>query len=385
MAEGSDIVGAKNVVICLDGTGNQFREHNSNVVKLFRVLRRDPTAQVAYYDPGVGTLASPDYKTPVAKKLNKALGLAFGRGLTRNVEEAYSFLMEQYHEGDNILLFGFSRGAYTARVLAGFIHCCGLLEKGCQNLIPYAMNLYKAAGKLDFKVLGKFKATYGRKCDVEIHFLGLWDTVSTFGWVYDPISLPYTTNNKSVTTVRHALAIDERRVFFRPKHWGTEVACDTREVWFAGVHSDIGGGYPEEESGLAKIALKWMIEEACNCGLLVDNDNYQQYVLGTHEGKPYKDYAGPCHLGQMHRSLKGPWWGVEFLPQRVWRPEEKRRRWQFLPRPARRRVIAPGSTLHYTVLKRMEEGEYQPANLPPADEVLDRFEIDGSPENDGSS
>ena len=76
-------MGAKNIVICLDGTGNQFKEHNSNVVKLFRVLRRDPEKQVAYYDPGVGTLADPDYKMPTTKKLNKALGLAFGRGLEK--------------------------------------------------------------------------------------------------------------------------------------------------------------------------------------------------------------------------------------------------------------------------------------------------------------
>ena len=121
----------KNVVICLDGTGNQFKEANSNVVKLFRVLQRDPRVQVAYYDPGVGTLADPDYKTPVAKKLNKAFGLAFGRGLTRNLEEAYAYLMDQYEADDRIFLFGFSRGAYTARALAGFIHSCGLLEKGC--------------------------------------------------------------------------------------------------------------------------------------------------------------------------------------------------------------------------------------------------------------
>ena len=230
----------KNVVICLDGTGNQFNEDNSNVVKLFRVIQRD-ASQIAYYDPGVGTLADPDFKTPIGKKFSKLLGLGFGRGLTRNVEQAYSFLMDHYEQGDRLFLFGFSRGAYTARVLAGFLHSCGLLEPGCQNLIPYAMKLYKA-NKVDFKILHKFRSTYGR--EVDIHFLGLWDSVSTTGWVYNPVFLPYTTNNKSVQAVRHALAIDERRSFFKDMRWGEKFrdAQDIKEVWFAGVHSDVGGG-----------------------------------------------------------------------------------------------------------------------------------------------
>jgi len=94
--------GGKNIVLCLDGTGNQFKEENSNVVTLFRVLQRDPHVQVAYYDPGVGTLAAPDYKTPVAKKLTKAFGLAFGWGLTRKLAAAYSYLMEQYEPNETL-------------------------------------------------------------------------------------------------------------------------------------------------------------------------------------------------------------------------------------------------------------------------------------------
>ena len=115
--------------------------------------------QVAYYDAGVGTLADPRLKTPVAKRINKYLGMAFGRGLIRNVTEAYSYLMEYYEPGDHLFLFGFSRGAYTARVLAGLIHGCGLLEKGCQNLIPYALKLYTSE-KPDFAVL----ASFGLRC-----------------------------------------------------------------------------------------------------------------------------------------------------------------------------------------------------------------------------
>ncbi len=364
----------KNVVICLDGTGNQFKEENSNVVKLFRVLERNPQEQVAYYDPGVGTLADPSYKTPVTKKINKALGLGFGLGLTRNIEQAYSYLMEQYEENDRIFLFGFSRGAYTARALAGFIHSCGLLEKGCQNLIPYAMKLHKTR-KVDFKLLQKFKSTYGRTC--KIHFLGLWDSVSTFGWIYDPVFLPYTTNNKSVQAVRHALAIDERRAFYQQLHWGDEYQAhqDIKEVWFAGVHSDIGGGYPEDESGLAKITLKWMIDEACNekFGLIFNDKRYDRYVLGK---KSNGKYIGPDDSAEAHKSLKGAWWLVQFLPQSVWLPVQKRKAIRI---PEQLRPIDAGAALHHSVLNRINTGKYKPVNLPSLDEAAIRkqFKIEG--------
>ena len=180
---------SKNIVICLDGTGNQFKEDNSNVVKLFRTVIRNRD-QVAYYDAGVGTLADPQFKSPVAKRISKWLGLGLGVGLLKNVEQAYSYLMEHYETDDRIFIFGFSRGAYTARVLAGFIHACGLLESGNQNLIPYAIKLFRSRkrphwifgrGTPQFEVLMKFKSTFGRS--VDIHFLGLWDSVSTFGWL----------------------------------------------------------------------------------------------------------------------------------------------------------------------------------------------------------
>ncbi len=379
---------SRNIVICLDGTGNQFNEHNTNVVKLFRVLVRDTKRQVAFYDPGVGTLGDPVYKTPVAKKIDRVLGLAFGRGLTKNVMEAYSYLMEQYQDGDNIFLFGFSRGAYTARVLAGFIHHCGLLEAGCQNLIPYAMKLYTKADREgmtndDWKVAATFRKTYGRKfkgpdgtptSDCCIHFLGLWDSVSTLGWVWDPVFLPHTKNHRSVAAVRHAIAIDERRVFFRPLSWGLKYRNlqDIKEVWFAGVHSDVGGGYPEGESGLAKITLEWMIREATAFGLVVDDSSYQRYVVGTTDG-----YVAPAADAQAHRSLKGLWWTVELMPKTVWNAKLGRKTLK-LPHPAKRRVIPvePRPILHKSVLKRMEETSYTPPNLPSLPEIRDAIDIE---------
>jgi len=353
----------KNIVICLDGTGNEFKQENTNVVKLFRVLERNPEKQIAYYDPGVGTLADPSYKTPVGKKINKALGLGFGRGLTKNIEQAYSYLMENYAAGDYIYLFGFSRGAYTARALAGFIHACGLLDKGCQNLIPYAMKLYEARNP-DFKILQKFKSTYGRTCN--IHFLGLWDSVSTIGWIYDPVFLPFTTNNKSVSTVRHALALDERRAFYRQLHWGSEHKDeqDVMEVWFAGVHSDIGGGYPENESGLAKITLEWMLGQAIKSGdgLLINDKKYDRYVLGKAADRKY---IGPDYNAQVHHSLKGAWRIIQHMPQRVWLPIEKRKALR-LPPPCR--PVQNGSMLHQSVLDKIKTGNYKPENLGPLNE-----------------
>ncbi len=353
----------KNVIVCLDGTGNQFKEDNSNVVKLFRVVVRDPT-QVAYYDPGVGTLADPDYKTPLAKKINMLLGLAFGRGVTRNVEQAYAFLMDHYEEGDRLFIFGFSRGAYTARVLSGFIHSCGLLEAGCQNLIPYAMKLYK---KVDFPILNRFRSTFGRK--VKIDFLGLWDSVSTTGWVYNPVFLPYTTNNESVQVVRHALAIDERRSFFKDMRWGKKYADkqDIKEVWFSGVHSDVGGGYSEATSALSKIPLRWMIEEAMNpCpdqvadeerfGIRIDADKFDRYVLG----KGGKQYVEPDSSADRHESLRGAWKWVQWMPKSVWLADEGREAIRF---PLPHRVIEPGATLHQSVLERVQARDYRPPSL----------------------
>jgi uncharacterized protein (DUF2235 family) len=359
----------KNIVICLDGTGNQFKEHNSNIVTLYSVLEgtrvEGERVQEAYYDPGVGTLADPAYRTPIGKGINKALGMAFGRGLTRNITEAYSYLMDTYRDGDRIYVFGFSRGAYTARALAGFLYRMGLLHRGCQNLIPYAMKLYK---KANFKIASRFRQTYGRPCPV--HFLGLFDTVTTYGFVYDPVHLPNTTKNPSVRAVRHAISIDERRVFFRQNHWDRSPDDhDVKEVWFAGVHSDVGGGYAEEESGLAKVALQWMIEEAVEAGMRIDDARYREAVLGESGG-----YTAPSATAQQHKSLKGPWWIVEFLPQRYWSWENEKKVWH-APRPNRPRSIRKGS-LHASVLERLEKTDYDPPNLPPIDELTDRFEIE---------
>src|SRR5690349_17360179 len=135
---------SRNFVICCDGTNNQFGPQNTNVVRLVQALDRDPAKQRLYYDPGVGTLPEPRALTRLMKWFAKVRELAFGAGLTWNVEEAYSYLMDFWEPGDRVFLFGFSRGAYTARVLAGLLHMLGLMPRGNQNLVPYAMRLFKS-------------------------------------------------------------------------------------------------------------------------------------------------------------------------------------------------------------------------------------------------
>lgn len=151
----------KNIVICCDGTGNQFGEQNSNVVKLYETLRRGP-GQIAYYHPGVGTMGARNALTMVGKWWTRLIGLAFGYGISDNIADAYHFLMKTYEPGDQLYVFGFSRGAYTARALCGMLHIVGLLTEGNEGLIPYAIRLIKRK-KIDFRVAAEFKRTFSRR------------------------------------------------------------------------------------------------------------------------------------------------------------------------------------------------------------------------------
>ena len=394
----------KNIIICLDGTGNQFGQELSNVVKLFRTLERVPGEQVAYYDPGVGTMGDPMYRTFVARKINKVLGLAFGRGLTKNLTEAYQYLMACYEDGDRVFLFGFSRGAYTARALAAFIRQCGLFEGGAENLIPYALKLFLKQTPTvdDFKALSGFRSTYGRQFKKEddpkssartvreggnpyhwqlrIHFHGLFDTVKSYGWVRNPVTLPGESKNPSVLHVRHALALDERRIFFRQLHWISSPDQDCKEVWFPGVHSDVGGGYPEKESGLAKVALEWMMHEACALGLKVDPYRYGRTLgkswneRGEWEKGENEDYPAPDVTGPAHESLTGAWRAVQLLPKALEAWEVCKGRRTLTREEDRSAPVTPGQKasargrnpllVHSSVLERMNRGEVETITTP---------------------
>jgi len=409
----------KNIIICLDGTGNQYGKNLSNIVKLFRMIERVQGVQVAYYDPGVGTMGDPIFKTMIARKINKGLGLAFGRGLTKNLIEAYTYLMEHYDNGDRVFMFGFSRGAYTARALAGFIRQCGLFERGSENLIPYAMKLFMKKDKTDddYRMLSGFRSTYGRqfrKVDdpkyperteikegnpyhwqLRIHFLGLFDTVKSYGWVRNPMRLADESKNPSVLHVRHALAIDERRIFFRQLHWISSPRQDCKEVWFPGVHSDVGGGYPEKESGLSKVALEWMTHEACALGLKVDRYRYNRIMgrvqdeSGEWQDEENEKYPAPDAAAPAHESLKGAWLLAQLYRKKLEFWEKDRRRRTILAEKDRPRQVEPGKKppargenpllVHQSVLDRMQAGPVETITTPNPEEEYSKK--DYRPEN----
>jgi uncharacterized protein (DUF2235 family) len=354
----------KNIVICCDGTGNEFGDHNSNVVKLYSTLIIRDQQQVGYYHPGVGTMGSPTARNKLSKAWSVVMGLAFGAGLLANVSDAYRYLMNIFEDGDRVFLFGFSRGAYTVRALAGALHMFGLLCPGNEGLIPYIIRLYakrtREAGGMThtFEVAAGFKDTFCRHCP--LHFVGVWDTVSSVGWIWDPLKLPYTAQNPDMAIGRHAVSIDERRCYFRNNLWGNPLpGQDIKQVWFGGVHSDVGGSYAELESGLSKITLQWMLCEAVGAGLLVDGQRADT-ILGR---IPPPGPAVPDPAAKMHNSLTWTWWIVEFLPHSYYDPILRKVKWR-IPLGARR-SIPEESVLHETVRDRLRLNQsYKPTNLP---------------------
>jgi uncharacterized protein (DUF2235 family) len=350
---------AKNIVVCCDGTGNEFGDSNSNVVKLFSVLESSPQ-QVAYYHPGLGTMGAKYALTKVTQTVTRWIGLAFGYGLTNNIEDAYSFLMGEYEPGDLVFIFGFSRGAYTARALAAMLRMFGLLRTGNEALFAYAARLFRNPNPDNFGIAARFKATFSVEC--KPHFVGVWDTVSSVGWFTDPAKFPYTFHNPDVAIGRHALSIDERRCFFRQNLWSApEVGQDIKQVWFAGVHSDVGGGYAENECGLSKIALEWMLNEAVSAGLAVNPEGVKR-VLGERTGS---HYVPPDPAAMIHNSLTGGWWITEFMPKPYTDMSSGKpvRKWRL--GLGRRRYIEDGAVIHESVARRMElVSNYRPSNLP---------------------
>ena len=357
---------ARNVVLCFDGTNNQFGSENTNVVRVAQTLDRDPARQRLFYDPGVGTLPEPGAFTRTGKWLSKVLGLAFGRGLFLNVEEAYAYLMDFWEPGDRVFLFGFSRGAYTARVLAAVLHQMGLLPRGNYNLVPYVTRLFRALPSKDegmgeyFKLSSDFRYSFARivpESDdrrFRVHYLGLWDTVSSVGWVWDPPAYPYTARNPSVDVIRHAISIDERRWFFRQNRMSQAERQDLQERWFPGVHSDVGGGYPEDQGGLWRRGLAWVLDGAVEEGLSLDQSRLRTVAGGA-------EPQGLCGDSQ-HESLRSLWWVAEFFPKL-----QRRKGFPFrLPALGlgRNRFIHEGAMIDQCALIRLrDKPDYRPSNL----------------------
>lgn len=399
---------ARNIIVCCDGTGNEVNTELSNVLKLYRVLKWSDE-QVVYYNPGIGTYSKNNTWQKYRQKIKGLCQLATGYGLDGDVIDAYNFLCRNYERGDKIWLFGFSRGAYTVRVLAGFLNVIGLLSANQNNLADYAFSAYKKSindvknKRLDAKaekeetVSALAEAWHfsrvSRTKKVQIEFIGVWDTVSSViaprvkGISLDLEILRYTDHNLIVKTFRQAIAIDERRRMFRLKHWNepqkfrvkpfkpaSDVAQDIKQVWFAGVHSDIGGGYPESESSLSKYPLDWMLEEARAHGLLINQSMANQLVKGINRLNSRYKYVAPDEAGCIHDSLISYWKLIEWLPKRLkWKEWPERRGFLgwYLP-CGEPRVIPENAKIHRSVQWRMENIEtYRPVNLPESYEFVD--------------
>ncbi|KAM6490035.1 Uncharacterized alpha/beta hydrolase domain (DUF2235) domain containing protein [Amanita muscaria] len=206
----------RTLVLCFDGTGDQFDNDNSNIVQLVSMLKKDDkTKQMVYYQAGIGTYTSPAIATPLMSKLSKALDEMFAWNLDVHVMGGYEFLMQNYRSGDKICIFGFSRGSYIARSLAGMIHKIGIIPADNHQQIPFAYKMYTRNDHIGWAQSNAFKQAFS--VDVNIEFVGVWDTVDSVGII--PKRLPFTTSNTIVNTFRHAVSLDEHRSKFKANLW----------------------------------------------------------------------------------------------------------------------------------------------------------------------
>ena len=335
----------RNLIVSSDGTGNAFAQQSSNVSSLIKCLdlRTQPdkgdTQQIAFYDQGVGTnpwLVRDAHEYSVFRREAEMLkilpepkqsfwmpswiawlaGMAVGYGLRENIREMVRALSVHYDPGDRIYLFGFSRGAFTVRALAGFLYRCWLPPKSISHFDSWfnkAFALYEPHQQPE--EVEKFRA---KGFKIEIEFLGIWDTVKSYGGIC-PISLPHLRHNPIVNHVRHALALDERRAWFQHTTWGStrEKLCGiplendpryekqvVREVWFRGCHSDVGGGNAERDS--AKVALLWMLGEATRCGLRLNKEGERLFQNTSNLKAEIK----------VHESFRWYWWPLGIIPRR---------------------------------------------------------------------
>ncbi|CAE6445853.1 unnamed protein product [Rhizoctonia solani] len=315
----------RSLVLCFDGTGDQYDHDNSNIVRFVQLLKKDDKKkQMVYYQTGIGTGVGASPQGIIAAKISQTLDAMVASGLGNHVRAGYEFLMQNYSDGDRISLFGFSRGAYTARALAGMLHKVGLLPAYNNEQVPFAYNMFKRDDEEGWKMSCGFKRAF---CvDVKIDFVGVFDTVNSVGII--PRELPFAKSNYLIRVFRHAVALDERRAKFKANLWGRTTDAeeklgeagkkkvyhrektkggvwsyvtgwgteqdqgknqdgkkaqgsshrgghdftasadrghqtDVQEVWFAGAHCDVGGGSVRNDtpSSLAGVPLRWMLRQ----------------------------------------------------------------------------------------------------------------------------
>ncbi|MCK4742747.1 MAG: DUF2235 domain-containing protein [Sulfuriflexus sp.] len=306
----------KRIAICCDGTWNSPDQKDeegvaspTNVVKIARAIKfnaADGTKQTIFYDPGVGSSGS---------FLKRNYEGATGAGISRNIKEAYTYLINHYEPGDELYFFGFSRGAFTVRSLAGLIRNCGLLRKDALDQLDRAYEIYQssdAADKPSSNISTLFRRTYAVEELTKIKYIGVWDTVGALG---NPLLLRGITTERhkfhdyqlssSILNAFHAVAIDEKRKHFIPALWqqkpsnmGTQIL---QQVWFTGVHTNVGGGY--HATGLSDISLEWMAEKASLCGLELADISLAKDPIQDREESRIKYYKLiPAH----HRPINNP-------------------------------------------------------------------------------
>ncbi|MGA9346311.1 MAG: DUF2235 domain-containing protein [Nocardioidaceae bacterium] len=345
----------KRLVVCCDGTWNKpDSAHITNIEKIARTIQTDPSAsggvqQLVLYVGGVG----------IGYKLDQLLGGAFGSGLFNNVKTAYRFLALNYEEGDEIFVFGFSRGAYTARSLVGMIGYVGLLTRRSviADKLPEAVTRYQrkqpAAGAFGASN-EEFKRDFCH-ADIPTKFIGVFDTVGALGV---PGMLPkdhqfHDINlGDSVQCARQALAIDEQRMVFAPCLWEAperpEDPDRVKQVWFEGAHSDVGGGYGE--TGLSDTALLWMASEANQRGLVFDRPLLDSYIAGQSPAIRHNSLRWFYRISNLRKRMLSR------------RSEEKS-----LFVGQRRNLCAPGSGVRLSSAARSHyfdaEKDYRPRNL----------------------
>ncbi len=459
---------ARKIIICFDGTGNEVGDNETNILKLYKGLsagRGSRQRQIMHYVPGIGTMDGPRlFGSTLRRKTKAILGLAFGKGLEDDVLDAYRFLCRTYQskdtkkdaanaersnlkrlardlgapkppraklpeaEDDQIYILGFSRGAYAARILAGFINNFGLVDPERLHLIPEAFRAYRMVTGNDhqtpddvvFKALRQFEQVMDPDRSVPIRALGLFDTVASMARFNrplrnlarerSPMELATHANvmkNPSVRIVLHALALDERRSMFRALPWLPGPYFGNRfpnadkqrhqyveQSWFPGYHSDIGGSPREYFSGIGKITLLWMLDRLA----VLEKQAWEEDQMadppapGRHRAKPTfglslkqryrrgflegndterrtpagERFARPDALAPTHPSMKVGWWPLEILPKTT-----KRRTWPgrwgwgwYIPL-SEPRVVPDGHEIHDSVAERMRRWKfYRPVNVP---------------------
>jgi uncharacterized protein (DUF2235 family) len=317
----------KRIVICADGTWNRPEEDLSkdfptNVLKLARAIKpiaSDRVPQQVFYDWGVGSYYS------------RVVGGVTGKGLHKNIMDDYRYIVQNYKHGDELFLFGFSRGAYTIRSLCGMINNCGIIKRPDASRIQEAFELYKKRGAVnapDGKNAIKFRKSYSH-ISRKVKFVGVWDNVGAMGipisflGLFEDRDEFYDTKMGPIIKVaRHAMAIDEKRSDFEPTIWEPRPGIDLKQVWFAGVHSDVGGSYaPDRDGGLASdYAMQWIMREAKKVSLTFESHlgrslnpepDATLHKSRKHIYRSKRPYYRPIDHGKgeilIHKSVKERW------------------------------------------------------------------------------